>query len=79
MALAQPKWGRMGPAPAPGHDVVLLIDVSRSMGAEDAVPNRLTVAVEYAEKLVDALGDGPDNRDTRQSSPSRAAACASAR
>ncbi len=62
VALAQPKWGRMGPAPAPGHDVVLLIDVSRSMGAEDAVPTRLAVAVEYAEKLVDALGSGPDNR-----------------
>ncbi len=62
VALAQPKWGRLGPAPAPGHDVVLMIDVSRSMGAEDAVPNRLAVAVEYAEKLVDALAPGPDNR-----------------
>ena len=61
-AIAQPKWGRMGPAPAPGHDVVLMIDVSRSMGAEDAVPNRLAAAVEYAASLVDALGDGPDNR-----------------
>ena len=61
-AIAQPKWGRMGPAPAPGHDVVLMIDVSRSMGAEDAVPNRLAAAVEYAEKLVDALFAGPDNR-----------------
>jgi Ca-activated chloride channel family protein len=62
LALAQPKWGRLGPAPAPGHDVVLMIDVSRSMGAEDAVPFRLVVAVQYAEKLVDALAVGPDNR-----------------
>jgi Ca-activated chloride channel homolog len=62
VALAQPKWGRLGPSLAPGHDVVLLVDVSRSMGAEDAVPNRLAVAVEYAIKLVDALAAGPDNR-----------------
>ncbi len=62
LAVAQPRWGRLGPAPAPGHDVVFLVDVSRSMGAEDAVPSRLGVALEYAEKLVDALGTGPDNR-----------------
>ena len=62
VALAQPKWGRLGPSLAPGHDVALLVDVSRSMGAEDAVPDRLGVAVEYAVKLVQALGEGPDNR-----------------
>ncbi|MHB1560084.1 MAG: vWA domain-containing protein, partial [Isosphaeraceae bacterium] len=62
LAVAQPRWGRLGPAPAPGHDVVLRVDVSRSMGAEDAVPSRMGVALEYAEKLVDALGTGPDNR-----------------
>lgn len=62
LALAQPKWGRFGPPMAPGHDVVLLVDVSRSMGAEDAVPDRLGVAVEYAVKLVEALAEGPDNR-----------------
>ena len=62
LAVAQPKWGRLGPALAPGHDVVLLIDVSRSMGAEDAVPDRLAVAVDYAIKLVEALSQGPDNR-----------------
>src|SRR5579883_1215686 len=44
LALAQPKWGRWGPPPAPGHDVVFLVDVSRSMGVEDAVPDRLSVA-----------------------------------
>jgi Ca-activated chloride channel family protein len=52
----------MGPPPAPGHDVVFLVDVSRSMGVEDAVPDRLSVAVEYAIKLVDALWEGPANR-----------------
>src|SRR5262245_5012591 len=39
VALAQPRWGRVqAPALPPGHDVVLLVDTSRSMGAEDAVP-----------------------------------------
>jgi Ca-activated chloride channel homolog len=63
LALAQPRWGRVaGPPLPPGHDVVLLVDVSRSMGVEDAVPNRLGVAVEAAESLVNALADGPANR-----------------
>ena len=57
VALAQPRWGRvLGPPAPPGHDVVLLVDVSRSMGAEDAVPNRLGVAVEASRSLVAALG-----------------------
>ncbi len=42
LALALPRWGPLaGPPPAPGHDVVLMIDVSNSMGVEDAIPNRL--------------------------------------
>jgi Ca-activated chloride channel family protein len=63
MALAQPRWGRSaGPPLPPGHDVLLVVDVSRSMGAEDAVPNRLRVAVEAAESLVKALGREPGTR-----------------
>ena len=63
VALAQPRWGRLAAPPLlPGHDVVLMIDVSRSMGAEDAVPSRLAVAVEAAESLVNALSRGPANR-----------------
>ena len=62
LAMAQPRWGRLGSPHPPGHDAVLLIDVSRSMGAEDAVPNRLAVAVEAAEKLVEALAPEPANR-----------------
>ena len=39
-----------------------MIDVSRSMAAEDAVPNRLAVAVEMARSLVRPLGRDPSNR-----------------
>jgi Ca-activated chloride channel family protein len=62
VALAQPKWGRLGGPPPPGHDVILLIDVSRSMSVEDAVPNRLAVAREAARSLVVALSAQPDDR-----------------
>jgi len=62
-ALAQPRWGRIFGADAPtGHDVVLLVDVSRSMAAEDAVPDRLGVAVVAAADLLRALGDEPGDR-----------------
>jgi len=63
VALAQPRWGRsIAPPSPPGHDVVLLVDVSRSMAAEDAVPSRLAVAIESAESLVNALAREPANR-----------------
>jgi Ca-activated chloride channel family protein len=62
-ALAQPRWGRLAASPLPpGHDVVLMVDVSRSMAVEDAVPNRLTAAVEAAESLVNALARESANR-----------------
>ena len=63
IALAQPRWGTLpSPALPPGHDLVLAIDVSRSMAAEDAVPNRLAVAIEVADSLVKPLGDDAANR-----------------
>ncbi len=62
LAIAQPKWGRLGSTRPPGHDAILVVDVSRSMGAEDAVPNRLAVAVEAAEGLVNALAWKQANR-----------------
>ncbi|WP_165231197.1 vWA domain-containing protein [Aquisphaera insulae] len=63
IALARPRFGSpIGPSPPPGHDVVLLVDVSRSMAAEDAVPSRLGVAVESAGTLVAALAAEPASR-----------------
>ena len=63
IALAQPRWGNLpSPALPPGHDLVLAIDVSRSMAAEDAVPNRLAVAKEVAQSLVKPLGQDAANR-----------------
>jgi len=63
LALARPRFGSIiGPPLPPGHDVALLIDVSRSMGAEDAVPNRLAVAIDAAESLISALAPDPANR-----------------
>jgi len=63
LALARPRFGSIiGPPLPPGHDVALLIDVSRSMGAEDAVPNRLAVAIDAAESLVSTLAADPANR-----------------
>src|SRR5579864_3475479 len=63
VALAQPRWGRAAAPPLPpGQDVVLLVDTSLSMGSEDAIPNRLGVAVEAAESLVAALGKVLGNR-----------------
>lgn len=58
-ALAQPRWGRVPGSPAlPGHDLIILVDVSRSMAAEDALPDRLGLAVEAAAGLIRSLGPG---------------------
>ena len=59
VGLAEPRWGSSDRPPLPpGHDVVLAFDVSRSMGARDALPDRLGAAVEAARSLVEALGAG---------------------
>ena len=62
IALAEPRWGSVGGEPQPGRDVVLMIDVSRSMGAEDVVPDRLGAAAEAANGLIEALGREPGDR-----------------
>ena len=62
-ALARPR--SLGPGDAAGglgRDVVLAVDVSRSMAVEDAVPNRLGAAVETANGLLQALAANPANR-----------------
>ena len=63
LALAGPRWGRQtGSEPPPGHDLVFLVDVSRSMGAEDAVPDRLRLATGAARSLVGQLRTEPGDR-----------------
>ena len=63
LALAQPRWGRTpGSEPPSGHDVVLCVDVSRSMAAEDAVPDRLGVAIASGLGLLKILDDEPGHR-----------------
>ncbi len=57
VALAQPRWGREeGAAPLRGRDVVVAIDASLSMLAEDTAPNRLDRAKLAARRLAEALG-----------------------
>ncbi len=63
VALARPQWGDLpGGKMAPGHDLVVAVDVSRSMGAEDAVPDRLGVAVDSVVDLLRAAGREPSER-----------------
>ena len=63
LALAAPRWGRQpGSELPPGHDLVFLIDVSRSMGAEDAVPDRLRLAKGSARSLISQLRSDPGDR-----------------
>lgn len=62
VALAGPRWGRGPSDRTTGRDVVFLIDVSRSMAARDAVPDRLGAAVEAAEALLTALGSESGTR-----------------
>ncbi len=56
VALMQPHWGQ-GPREVPrlGRDVVVLLDVSYSMLAEDAAPNRLTRAKAAIRALAEAV------------------------
>ena len=63
LALGEPRWGREpGFNPPAGHDVVLVVDVSRSMGAEDAFPDRLGLARRAARSLVDQFRREPGDR-----------------
>jgi Ca-activated chloride channel family protein len=56
IALMQPHWGQGArPLPLLGRDVIVLLDVSYSMLAEDARPNRLERAKAAIRALVDAV------------------------
>jgi tetratricopeptide (TPR) repeat protein len=56
VALMQPHWGRGARAlPLLGRDVIVLLDVSYSMLAEDALPDRLTRAKAAVRSLAQAV------------------------
>jgi len=56
-ALARPQWGtRLEPVTRKGVDVVLALDVSLSMAAQDVPPDRLSAAKHAATALVRKLG-----------------------
>jgi Ca-activated chloride channel homolog len=53
---AGPHWG-LGPPPptAPGRDIVVVLDLSRSMLAQDALPSRLGRAKDALREFADAV------------------------
>ncbi len=56
LALMQPQWGkRWQDVPRRGRDLMILLDVSLSMLAEDVQPNRLAAAKAAIEKLVHVI------------------------
>jgi Ca-activated chloride channel family protein len=56
VAAARPQWGtRLEPVTRQGVDVVIAIDTSLSMAAEDAPPSRLEQALNSASMLIDQL------------------------
>lgn len=55
VALMQPQWGEGEQGLAPrGRDIVIVLDVSLSMLAEDAAPDRLTRAKAAGRALIEA-------------------------
>ena len=56
IALMQPQWGETEEdAPRHGRDLVIMLDTSLSMLAEDAAPNRLEYAKGLVRELVEAV------------------------
>lgn len=56
LALMQPQWGiDLQDIPRRGRDLIILLDVSISMKAQDVLPNRLEQAKEAVRRLVDYL------------------------
>jgi Ca-activated chloride channel family protein len=56
VGAAGPHWG-LGPPPptAPGRDIVVVLDVSRSMLAQDALPSRLDKSKDSLREFADAV------------------------
>jgi len=56
VALAGPRWGeKEATVYRPGLDLMVVIDVSRSMLADDCRPNRLEKAKQYVNDLLEVL------------------------
>lgn len=56
-ALMDPRWGaQVEEVKRRGADVFFVLDVSRSMTAQDATPDRLARARQFVEETVDSLG-----------------------
>lgn len=56
-AAAQPRWGtRESRVPRTGANLVLVIDISRSMDATDAAPNRLQAVKDTVSAVLNRLG-----------------------
>ncbi len=56
LALIAPRWGRYYEnIPHRGNDVIFVLDVSRSMLAEDLAPNRLARAKQYISDVLDVM------------------------
>jgi Ca-activated chloride channel family protein len=56
LALMQPQWGQEWQAvQRQGRDIIIVLDVSHSMLAEDVVPNRLARAKSDIKDLVQVL------------------------
>jgi Ca-activated chloride channel family protein len=57
IAAARPQWGtRLEPVTRKGIDVVIVLDTSLSMAAQDVAPDRLGMAKHAADSLIKRLG-----------------------
>ncbi len=56
IALANPQWGtKMERVKAKSSDIIIAMDISQSMLAEDILPNRMERSKRFAERLVRSL------------------------